>query len=206
MPDTCLPLRASQGGPTRRTTLLDLAAGVLQVPVAAHARGTLLVQTEAGLTQGASGGFRVAVEPSAARTEAFGGAVETYGEGRQVAVAEGFGNRVAQGQAPGDPVALLRVEGLRSPDEGAELLAPRFDWVPTDEATEYLVAFGADPGLSEVLTVLRRGRPGDTLDDLTLFAADDHAWWQVTPVDVTGFVGVPTDPRSFRFPRGFEAE
>jgi hypothetical protein len=210
LPNTCLVVRESEADDTgARTSLLSLRQGSLRIPEMAAGRGMVIVETAAGITLGRTGGFRVAVEegatggaPDATRTEAVDGDVLTLAQGSQVAVPEGFGNRVREGDAPGVPVPLAPRPTPNSPR--GELVVPDFVWRPSEGVLSYVVEFSSTSDFRDLL--LSRAAVADEVRALprgdlswlpgwfSLPVTQGTVFWHVVGVDRLGFLGLPSEP------------
>ncbi|MEZ4323333.1 MAG: hypothetical protein R3F61_38065, partial [Myxococcota bacterium] len=156
-----------------------------------------------GVTTGTSGGYRVTIEPSAARTEALYADVAVSGAGSEVALAPGQGSRVSVGQAPSPPVDLLVTGALRKPPDATPLLRPSFGWDAVDTALGYRLEIALDPGFVQV--VFAEDVPGNRFDASVLMLPYDRVdalHWHVASFDRFGFLGVPSDPRTVKLPVG----
>ncbi len=208
---TCITVAAAWADADERSTLLDLESGSLRVR-ASETPGAVAVRTEAGLTAGTGGGYRVSTEPDAARTEAVEAPVSVFGAGVEVRLAAGQGSRVRKGEAPSPPVDLLRPGELLRPADGAPLRRPDFTWVGVDGALGYRVELSVAPDMGALVAV--EEVTGNTWRPDTLFlpfrpavgaSLPDGApavWWRVAAFDRMGFLGIDSEPRAFRFPPG----
>lgn len=204
VPETCITIRSATSRSGRRASLIRLQQGSVAVPAtdAGMRGGTLTVETEAGLTTAASGGFRVHVEPSASRTEALDTALSVVGAGVEQSLPAGFGSRTAVGEAPGAPVELLVAGTLLQPASGVPLRRPDFRWQPDPKALEYRVELATDPGFREMVQVEVSGLPQWQPARLMLPARMHELFWRVAPVDRLGFQGVPSQGRVLGLPSG----
>lgn len=203
LPGTCLTVdsaSAVSGG--RRAAAVRVDTGSIAVRDAPDAVGEVAIKTASGVTTGGGGGFRVTIEPGAARTEAVGDAVAVIGAGQQVDVAAGEGSRVRTGEAPQAPIKLLPAPVLELPAAGATLDAARFRWGEETAASAFRFEVGIDPDF--VALALLALVPGASwrppLFDLP---QDPGSWyWRVEAVDGDGFVGMPAAGRCFEAPAG----
>lgn len=199
MPNTCLTIRGSYGRSGARTSLVQLDAGSVNVSEGSRP-GNIAVQTLAGVTVGDDGGFRVTVEPDATRTEAVAADVVTLAAGAQVDVPEGFGGRTVVGEAPGQPIALLPPGALLAPESERALRRPEFRWTAVPVALGYRLEISVSEDFSRVVTVVDYGSPTYVFRSLMLPNETRQAWWRVSSIDRSGFVGVPSDARTFWMP------
>ena len=199
---TCLTLDSAVSLGARRSSFVSLREGSLRVRSAEASPGQVTIRTAAGVTTGDRGGFRVTVEPEAARTEAVDGAVSVLGGGSEVAVAAGQGTRVRPGEAPEAPVPLLPPVHEARPEDGVALRRPEFTWGRVERALTYNVEIATDPAFSE--SVIREPIAGVLWEPDTLFVPYrvPGLWWRVTAVDRVDFEGLPCDPRALLFPTG----
>jgi hypothetical protein len=200
MPQTCVKVRTSYTG-ARRTSMLSLSEGEVTVQ-ATSGDAAVVVETASGVALGEDGGFRVAVESEAMRTEAVAGDVATMAQGEQVDVEEGFGNRVRTGEAPGKPVALLPAPALVLPEDGVPLRRPDFTWEPVPRSVWYYLEVSRSPRFDEIVFRLRPELPEVREDSFFLPFDVPELWWRVIPVDRTGFQGMPAVARRIAFPAG----
>ncbi|MEZ4322696.1 MAG: hypothetical protein R3F61_34835, partial [Myxococcota bacterium] len=121
--DTCLTIDSAFSTESARSTVVTVTQGSIRVRES-EAGGHVTVVTPSGVTTGTAGGYRVTIEPSAARTEALYADVAVSGAGSEVALAPGQGSRVSVGQAPSPPVDLLVTGALRKPPDAPPLLRP----------------------------------------------------------------------------------
>lgn len=199
---TCLTVEASASRAGVRRSVVSVARGSVTVRTAAASSGEVAVRTEAGVTSGSGGGFRVHVEPGAARTEAVFAPVAVFGAGKQLRLAAGEGSRVRRGEGPGPVVRLLRGEALTTPPDGAELRLAEFAWRPVDGGYGYRVEVAVSPDFGELVAVEDVAGPEWRPDALMLPFRVAGWWWRVSPYDGLGFLGVPTEGRSLAFPVG----
>ncbi|MEQ1570397.1 MAG: hypothetical protein ABMA64_32480 [Myxococcota bacterium] len=198
---TCITVDRATADDTTRSSALSLSRGSLAVRDAA-AGGEVAVATESGRTLGSEGGYRVTVEPGAARTEAVTGDVVVSGAGVEVPVPSGYGARVATGQAPSEPVALLMPANALWPADRAVLMRPDFGWEPVDRALGYRVEWSTEPAFESLVLVEDTDRSEWSPELLFLPFRVRGLWWRVAAFDRTGFVGVPSDPHEIAFPAG----
>lgn len=201
LPDTCLTIRATHIAGGRRSTHVTLEQGAISVSEVEDP-GQVLVETEAGVTLGEAGGFRVAVEPEATRTEAVAGDAATFAQGVQVDVPEGFGGRTRVGEAPGAPVALLKPGALIKPQEAQVLKVPDFAWAPVDDAFGYVIEVASEPTFGALVLRQRVPEPRFAPPRLLLPARTVGVWWRIVVFDALGFEGIPSESRWVRLPDG----
>lgn len=199
---TCVSLERVDAAPGARGSLVEVRTGSVDVLEVDGTPGLVTLRTPSGITVGDRGGFRVTVEPDAARTEAVSQPVAVLGAGAVVDVAAGMGTRVRGGERPEAPVPLLRGRALLSPVPGATLQRPDFSWRPTERALSYQVQIAADPDFRELLVVEPTSKPAWRPDRLLLNYQTPTLWWRVVPVDRTDFAGVPSPAQDLRWPVG----
>ena len=204
LPGTCLVVTGNYAHPGRRTTLLDVARGTVTVRDGDQ-RGLVVVRTPSGTAQGTQGGFRVEAEAAAMRAEAVTRGIAIAGAGVERPLAAGFGARTQQGQAPGEPVALLPAPGPTTPLPDAPLHVPDFTWTGVERALGYRVELAADADFSKMLRRAEVGRLVWQPTTLFLPYRVPELYWRVVGFDRLGFEGIPSAPRRLRFPRGIEA-
>ena len=202
LPGTCLSVEHATSTPTRRSSLISIKRGSVSVRASDDGPGTVTVRTPSGIATGDFGGFRVSVETGAARTEAVDQPVAVLGGGAEVQVAAGEGTRVRDGQRPDAPTPLLRSGPLVAPSERAPLYRPDFRWVAVDRALAYRVELSASPDFSQLVVVELVEQESWSPDRLLLPYRVEGLWWRVSPVDRTGFVGVPSRARALSLPAG----
>lgn len=205
MPGTCVSIERADATPGARRSLVDLRSGSVSVLPADGTPGTVTLRTPSGITTGQQGGFRVTVEPGAARTEAVEEPVAVLGAGVRVELGAGTGSRVRTGERPQTPVPLLLGGALLSPASGEALRRPDFTWRPTERALTYQVQVAADPGFRELMLIETVTEPAWRPELLQLDYASAAVWWRVLPVDRTDFVGVPASAHEVRWPTGVRA-
>jgi hypothetical protein len=213
LPNSCVWVRGAWGGGSNHTSLVQLTVVSLSV-APSLAGGDVLILTEAGVTVGEGGGFRVAVEEAATRTEAVSREVLTLAQGVQVALPSGYGGRTKVGQAPG-PAMLLPPppEILLRPDDGGVLQRLDFGWSQVSVGVGYNIEFALDARFESV--VFRTGTlvaqfPDPTPQSITGEEPVTHLslpvrrgqqfWWRVTTIDRLDFEGPPSAARALRFP------
>lgn len=199
MPETCITIRGSYNNPGSRLSLLGLEQGALSVREAD--RGQVVVQTAAGLTLGDQGGFRVAREPEATRTEAVGAEVLTFAQGEQVRLPEGYGNRTVVGQAPGAAVSLPGTPRPHRPVDGTVLLRPDFAWSAVDNIIGYSVEIATVPDFTDIVWKQRVSLELWEPRALVLPQAPGGLYWRVTAFDRAGFEGPPSETWWVSLPR-----
>lgn len=202
LPGTCMTVERASSTPARRSSLLSVARGSISVRSSDDGPGTVTVRTPSGITTGDFGGFRVSVETGAARTEAVEQPVAVLGGGAEVQVSAGEGTRVRPGERPDAPTPLLRPGPLVAPLDQAALYRPDFQWVAVDRALAYRVELSTSPDFAQLIVVEVVDQESWSPDRLLLPYRVDGLWWRVSPIDRTGFVGVPSRARALRFPAG----
>lgn len=199
-PETCLTLTALGATPVGRTSAVRVGKGRVVVR-AAERPGDIVVESNAGVTTGDRGGFRVAIEPDgAARTEALYGAVAVIGSGVERPLRAGQGSRTRIGSPPSLPIDLLPPGSPLRPEVGATLRRAEFSWTPIDEALGYRVELSINADFSEVVYASESPRPGLAPEGLYLPGRVPGLWWRVTSFDLTGFEGPPSDARPVALP------
>ena len=209
LPGTCVIITAVDRVRDARSSLVDLTQGAIVVehqPVP----GDVIVRTGgtdpagSAVTVGHRGGFRVAVEPTSARTEAIGAEVSTTAQGHEVVLPEGYGGRTTFGEAPSDPHPLPTTPKLLSPADRAPLLVPDFRAQPALRAGSYILRIGLaeTPQLPVFATELLTPSFAPLYPDETLVLPSGRgAWtWQMSAVDALGFEGKPSPGRTFFAP------
>ena len=201
-PETCLAVDALTAEPGRRSSLLRVAQGEVSVVSVDDDPGTVTVVTPTAVTTGDAGGFRVAVEEGATRTEAVDAPVRVYGQGEALQLEAGQATRVEDGQAPQAAVVLLRSGVLVRPEDGEVLRAPDFRWGELERALYYRIEIATSSDFAEV--VVAQTVPTEAWDPPRLYVPYrvPGLWWRVAPIDKTGFVGVPSEPWFLGFPAG----
>lgn len=199
---TCLTVEASASRAGVRRSVVSVARGSVTVRTTAATPGEVAVRTDAGVTAGSGCGFRVHVEPGAARTEAVFAPVAVFGAGKQLRLAAGEGSRVRAGEAPGPVVRLLRGEALTAPPDGAELRLANFEWSPVEGGYGYRVEIAVSPDFGELTAVEDVAGPTWSPEAPMLPFRVVGWWWRVAPYDSLGFLGVPTEGRSLSIPAG----
>lgn len=200
-PETCVAVDAAFSSEVRRSTVIRVTRGSVAVQPAPSALGHVTVITPSGTTTGEQGGYRVTIEPSAARTEALTAPVAVQGAGQEVALAAGQGSRVATGQPPSAPVDLLVTTTLGSPAPGAPLRKPEFSWPPVADALGYRLEIARSAEFLEL--VFQEDVPAPRyLAPLLMLPLDggSRLHWRVAAFDRLGFLGPPTEPRLLRVP------
>ncbi len=201
--DTCLTVDAAHSTLGARSSVVSMASGSLSVRKVDDAEGLLAVQVGEAVSAASAGGFRVTVEQDeVARTEATEGDAVVFGAGVEQALAQGYGVRVAQGEAPGEPVLLLEGGDLLAPSAGRVLWEASFSWVSVEAAWGYRVELATDDAFTDVLNAVEVPNPEWVPDLLFLPTRIDALYWRVTPVDRVGFVGVASPPIALDLPPG----
>jgi hypothetical protein len=200
---TCVVVEAARATPERRSSLVSLRQGSLSVRATGANPGRVTVRTDAGITTGDGGGFRVTLEEDeAARTEALYSEVAVIGAGEEVAVPAGYGSRVRGGEVPSPPVKLLDPGTPTTPGDGAPLRRPDFRWRPVDGAFGYRVEFSVTEDFSELVMVEYIDSHEWFPEALFFPFRVPGLWWRVASFDRTGFLGIPSDPHALEFPAG----
>ena len=199
--DTCVELRSAFATTLGRSTVVQVLAGSISV-ARLEGPGRVSVVTEAGITTGTHGGFRVHVEPDRAmRAEALYADVAVLGAGEQEKLHVGQGSRVRPGEAPSEAIDLLDVEALVSPRPGEPLLRPRFSWTPDDDALGWRLEIATERDFLRLVYQQDVSEPYHAPDLLMLpFRSSGGLWWRVSAVDRFGFLGVPTAPGPIALP------
>ncbi|MCA9489883.1 MAG: hypothetical protein KC621_08165 [Myxococcales bacterium] len=164
------------------------------------AAGAVAIETRDGVTLGDHGGFRVALEPTASRSEAVSGAISLFGAGEKVAVGIGQGARVSAGSAPTAPSDLPQAGAPIAPDDGSPLLRPSFRWQAVDAAAGYRVEVSTADDFSEMVLVEPVEQPSFT-PRLLMLPDAPSVWWRVVTVDRLGFASPASDARRLVLPR-----
>lgn len=200
-PQTCLEVRSSVSTQQGRSTVVQVTRGAVSVATRDQADGHVTIVTPSGITTGTSGGYRVAIEDEAARTEAIGAPVAVAAQGEEVALDRGQGSRTRTGEAPGPPVDLLPAPQPLLPDAGAVLGRPRFSWQPADQAFAYRFELATGQTFLQTLYIEDIAEPAYRPGMLLLPTdATDTLYWRVSVFDRLGFQGMPSAPRAFVLP------
>ena len=204
LPRTCITLQSATSRNGRRASLIRLQQGSVNVPAnsGSDEPGVVTIQTRAGVTTAPRGGFRVHVEPDAARTEALETALSVIGAGVEQQVGAGQGSRTRVGEAPGPVVALLVAGPLLQPKKGAVLRRPDFGWRADADALEYQLELSSSRDFRALVRLEVVGHPEWEPDRLLLPYRVHTLWWRVSPVDRLGFVGMPAGSRVVELPPG----
>lgn len=200
-PASCMMVTSATSSERGRATVVKVTEGSIAVLAQEDARGHVTVLTPSGMTSGPMGGYRVTLEEDAARTETLAGTATVAGSGAEVALEQGQGSRVKKGEAPSPPIDLLRTQDLLSPEDGATLLRPDFEWATVRGALGYRFEMGGGAAFQEVL--YQEDVPETTHAPLTLmlpYNQLDAVYWRVASFDRFGFLGVPSEPRKLVFP------
>lgn len=205
LPGTCLIVTDNRSRSGSRDSVLDMQSGGISVREG-DGRGAVLVRTPSGATSGAQGGFRVAIEDDAMRSEAVTRPVTVSGGGVERPVQAGFGTRTPTGGAPTDPVALLPPGAPTTPPPDARLHVPDFAWRPVNRALGYRIEIASDPFFTRLLRRSEVSRPAYEPTTLFLPYRVDELYWRVVAFDRLGFDGIPSEGRRLRFPRGIASE
>ena len=202
-PNTCLTVESSFSGDTRRSSLLSMSKGQVSIGNGPGRKsGDLTVTTRDGVISGDKGGYRVAIEDSGTRTEAFEQSTRVIGAGVEVTLAVGQGNRVRVGEAPTSPISILVAGELTTPEESIPLKRPIFSWVAADRAVGYRIELAASPDFVDIVYMKQVGQNEWRPEMLMLPYRVPGLWWRVSKVDRLGFVGTPSAGRSIVFPQG----
>lgn len=204
LPETCLLVEATSRRPGLRTSLVSLEQGSVTVQTAEDGseRGTITVRTEAGLTTGQGGGFRVHREPTATRTEALYNALSVVAQGEVLDLKAGQGSRTRDGEAPGDLVDLLRPGAPERPRDSADLRRPDFSWRPVGDAVAYRVELSTSPRFDRVFRGQVVERAVWEPSALVVPADVPGLWWRTAPFDALGFLGLPSEVSRLNLPAG----
>ncbi len=203
MPGTCLDIEQA----TADRTQLRVERGSITVATPRPRGGsstarTLAIRTRDGLAEGKDGGFRVAIEERATRTEAVTGGIRLSGDGGSLELAAGKGSRVSQGEAPTAPVDLLLSQALLSPEAGTALIRPDFHWQEVPHGTGYRIELSADATFTDIVEAMDVAEPRWLPDFLFAPQAIEGLWWRVAPYDRLGFLGIPSEARPLLLPPG----
>lgn len=201
---TCITVRGSTRRGSARQSLVEVRDGSIAVHegYADDRGGVVTVVTPSGLTSGEGGGFRVHIEPGAARTEALTDPVAVMGGGAEVQLQARQGSRVRTGLAPEPPVDLLMPGTPLLPAASAPLRFADFSWTAVDRALGYRVELSTSPAFDEVVVTQDVGPNAWAPDVLLLPFRVPGIWWRVSAFDRTGFLGIPSESRHSEFPTG----
>lgn len=202
LPETCMEVTSTRSWSGGRSALVELQQGALRVHSSGADGGEVAVISDAGMTTGTSGGFRVALEPEATRTEATAGEVSVIGGGTEVSLQVGEGSRVRAGQAPEPPTRLPDAGQPLTPLHGVVLYRPAFSWSPAPGALGYQLEISTDPNFTDLL--LTQNLPTTDWNPSALFLPFrvDGLWWRLSSFDRTGFQGIPSEGRVLQLPPG----
>ncbi len=200
--ETCLTIVAAYSRDAERASVIRVEQGSIAIRAADEVEGTVVVETDSGITTGRGGGFRVSREDDATRTEALYAPVAVLGAGEEVAVGAGQGSRTVTGEAPSAPVDLLLGTALQRPQLDQPLRRPDFGWSAVDGALGYRVEIASSPDFSAV--VHADSVPETNWAPTTLFLPYrvQGLWWRVAAFDRVGFLGMPSEPRQLVLPPG----
>lgn len=201
-PGTCVVLSASFARPGRRASLVQLERGELEVARAPGDLGRVVVRAARAITAGRAGGYRVALEPDATRHEALSEPTSVISEGVEVLLQPGEALRTPFEEAPGPRSTLLRSSGLLHPADGSELRRAEFAWSPVDRALAYRIQLSSSEDFHRIVSQTELPEPRWSPELLFLPYRVPALWWRVSPVDRSGFVGLPSEPRVMRYPPG----
>lgn len=200
--ETCLTLVSAVATTQERSSVIRVERGSVAVRAADHGHGTVVVETESGITAGQGGGFRVTREEGSTRTEALEAPVAVMGAGEQVDLRAGQGSRVRSGEAPSAPVDLLGPGSPVRPQLGEPLRRPDFVWTAVDGALGYRVEIAAASDFSAIVHVESVPDPSWMPALLFLPYRVEGLYWRVSSFDRVGFQGPPSDPRQLVVPPG----
>jgi hypothetical protein len=200
--ETCITMVRSEVGAAGRSSTLSLESGHLTVRPASISGGEVEIDTASGQTTGSSGGYRVAIEEGASRTEAVTGPVLVAAAGVELQLPSGFGSRVYTGQPPSAPVPLLVPSDALVPSDGAPLLRPEFEWGPVERALGYRLEVSTDPDFTGLVLVDEVPQAEWNPELLFLPFRVPGLWWRVASFDRTGFVGIDSAAHEIAFPAG----
>lgn len=201
MPQTCLNIEAASADRTQ----IEVTQGGIAVPertARASSTSTLAIRTRDGLAEGREGGFRIALEDDATRSEAVSGSLRLTGAGGSLDLVEGKGSRLRPGAAPDAPTDLIRPEALLQPGPDAVLVRPDFRWTPFPLGTGYRVELSADPSFTDIVEAIDLADPWWLPEFLFAPKAVEGLWWRVAAYDRLGFLGIPSAPSPLRLPAG----
>lgn len=198
---TCVTIDASYRGHTGRSSVVSVSRGSVSVRDA-EAPGAVLVRTDAGVTAGDSGGFRVSVEPNATRTEALTAAVAVLGGGGELVLRAMQGSRTIVGEKPGPAVDLLLPGAPLVPGAGEVFRRADFVWTPVPAALGYRVELSVAADFSEVVHVEEMPAALWAPSLLMLPYRAPGLWWRIASFDRAGFLGPPSGARGMVFPAG----
>ena len=199
-PETCLTVQGSFSSVAGRSTVVQVTRGAVSVASTKDTDGQVTIVTPSGVTTG-TGGYRVTIEEQAARTEAITAPVAVSGSGVEVAVGQGQGSRVRTGEVPMEPVDLLPPGILLKPEDGERLRRLLFTWQTAPEAFAYRLELSTNRTFSDVLYIEdlaeTQYRPG-----LLLLPTNGptRLHWRIAAFDRLGFLGMPSDTRTFLLP------
>ncbi len=199
---TCLTLVSAVSRASERASVLRVESGSIAIRSADEIPGTVVVETEAGITTGSGGGFRVTREADATRTEAVEAPVVVMGAGAEVEVGAGQGSRTAVGEAPSAPTDLLLATVAQRPQLDQPLRRPDFGWTAIDGALGYRVEIASSSDFSAL--VLVDSMPDTTWSPQLLFLPFrvEGLYWRVSAFDRVGFLGLPSETRELVLPAG----
>ncbi len=188
---TCVVVAGSGATYGQRTALVNLEQGAVDVRLS-EASGQLAIATVDGVTAASDGGFRVAKEDDATRTEAVSAPVSVMGAGVEVELQVGQGSRVKAGEAPSSPVELPSAVVVAGPLEGEVLRVPSFAWEEVDRALGYRLEIATEADFTALVFVQETDQARYDADLLFLPYRVPGLWWRVSSFDLNGFQGVPS--------------
>jgi hypothetical protein len=200
--ETCLTLVSATSRATERSSVLRVESGSIAIRAADELPGTVVVETESGITTGSGGGFRVSREADATRTEALTAPVAVLGAGQEVAVGAGQGSRTVTGEAPSPPVDLLLATVPQRPQINQPLRRPDFGWTEVDGALGYRVEIASSADFAQLVLVDSVPETSWAPQLLFLPIRVEGLWWRVAAFDRVGFLGFPSEPRELLLPTG----
>ncbi len=200
--ETCLTLVATFSRDAERASVIRVEQGSIDIRAADEVPGTVVVETDSGITTGRGGGFRVSRETGATRTEALAAPVAVLGAGQEVSVGAGQGSRTVTGEAPSAPVDLLLGATPQRPQLAQPLRRPDFGWTAVDGALGYRIEIAARGDFSAVVHADSVPDTAWMPDALFLPYRVEGLWWRVAAFDRVGFLGYPSEPRELVLPTG----
>jgi len=203
LPETCLVVESAVSRSDRRSSVVEILQGGVSVRELDEGdAGRVTVRSSAGVTTGERGGYRVTLQDAESRTEALYQPVAVLSAGEEQVLEAGQGVLTAQGEAPGEVVALLQPGLLVRPRDGAALRRPDFTWEPVERALGYRVEIASNPDFTHVVVAEEVATPSWNPELLFVPYRVEGLWWRVSSFDRTGFLGIPSVPRQLAFPVG----